>query len=143
MHHLSEQSAREDDVAVTVGGVFAFPSAKQAYYHGSVHLLLGESHAAAAHSRQAVQSYTSGPAEERSYGDEALARVALIASLVRLEDLDAAEDQLDQLRSWPTELRIRQLAPALDELGTLLERIPAPAARTMSQQLGDSQLLGR
>jgi tetratricopeptide (TPR) repeat protein len=116
IQRLRERSTAADDVGTTVGGLFAFSPAKQAFYAGTVHLLLGDPQSAAHHSTTAIRLYSTGPEHERSYGDAALARADLVSARLRQGDIDGAEQELDHLLSLPPEQRIRQLRPAVADL---------------------------
>ena len=68
-----------DDSAAAGGG-----AAKLRYYGGSTLSLAGEHEGAEAMAMEAISMYEASPPAERSYGDEALARVDVVTSrLVR------------------------------------------------------------
>ena len=102
-----------DDVC-DLGGVLSFPHAKQEYYLGSIHGLLGSHARAEQHAGAALAAYESGPAEERSYGDEALARLDIVNARLWAGDFDGGAEALAVVLTLPEELRIRQLGPAIN-----------------------------
>ncbi|MEY9211550.1 helix-turn-helix transcriptional regulator [Thermobifida halotolerans] len=122
LQHADAIERTHDDFGITFGGLFTFPQAKQEFYRGSVHLLLGDTATARHHAAAALKAYRSGPAQERSYGDEALACVDLVTALLRLGDLEGAERGLSALLQLPKEKRIQQLFPALAALSQLLSQ---------------------
>ena len=59
------------------------------YYAGSAYMLLGDAGSAQNNALLAIEMYETGPVEQRSYGDEALARVDITTVRLTLGDLDA------------------------------------------------------
>lgn len=122
------------DEITAFGGLLSFPLAKTEYYTGSTYSLLDQHQHAEQHARNAVQLYASGPKEQRSYGDEALARVDIIVSQVAQDDLEAATQALDHVASLPPALRIRQLGTGLLRIKAMLNE-PAALARPAARRL--------
>jgi hypothetical protein len=132
-----------------VGGVFGFDEAKSYYYAGATHIHLGQADAALVATGCAVELYASGPAGQRSYGAESLARVDMAVAYLLKRRLDGAAEALEPVLSIPAGLRIAQLgerlAGARGRLGDpafrdahegrdLGERISAFLAETITKQ---------
>jgi tetratricopeptide (TPR) repeat protein len=92
------------------GGLLTFPVPKQHYYAGSTYALLGETERAQENALLAIGIYETGPVEQRSYGDEALARVDVTTARLALGDLDGAREALRPVLDLPLERRIEQVA---------------------------------
>jgi C4-dicarboxylate-specific signal transduction histidine kinase len=78
--------------------------------------------------RIAIDAYASGPAEQRSYGDEAIAWIDLAIARASDEnaDLDAAADALRTIEEQPRE---RQLPTLVGPLTDLRAALSTPATR--------------
>jgi tetratricopeptide (TPR) repeat protein len=113
------ESAGEDELA-QFGGLLTFPAAKQLYYAGGAHSLLGNHEQAKRAALTAIELYETGPLEDRSYGDEALARVDVADAQLAAGDLDGATEALTPVLSLPPAQRIRQLHDRLTRVGTAL-----------------------
>ncbi|MCQ8773072.1 hypothetical protein [Streptomyces telluris] len=98
--------------------------------------LLGDHQRAEYHATAALRQYSAGPDEERSYGDEALARTDLITARLTQGDFEAAGRHLPQIIGLPPALQIRQLSTGIHRVQSLL-REPAlrsvPAARHLAE----------
>ncbi|MFE9407333.1 helix-turn-helix domain-containing protein [Streptomyces sp. NPDC006704] len=103
------------------GGILTFPGAKQEYYLGGTYALLGEHALAEQHATAAIAMYESGPKRERSYGDEALARLDVVTSRIAADELEGASEQFLPLLELPHNLRIRQIGHAVRRVADLLE----------------------
>ncbi|MGH3158098.1 MAG: hypothetical protein ACRDNF_16185 [Streptosporangiaceae bacterium] len=145
----ARESSREEDLHDEVGGVFGFDEAKSYYYAGATHIHLGQADAALVATGRAVELYASGPAGQRSYGAESLARVDMAVAYLLKRRLDGAAEALEPVLSIPAGLRIAQLgerlAGARSRLGDpafrdahegrdLRERIRAFLAETITRQ---------
>lgn len=116
------------------GGVLEFPQAKATYYAGSTYALLGDYADAERMATAAIRAYETGPPEERSYGDEALARVDIaLARLGRSDDIEGAADALAPVLALPPEQRIRQIGDGLRRVQQRLSRPRLLAARPVEQ----------
>lgn len=100
-----------DDVC-QLGGVLSFPAAKQEYYLGSVYGLLGKHGEAERHAEAALVAYENGPAEARSYGDEALARLDVTNARLSVGDLDGGLAAVSPVLALPEDMQIRQFGTA-------------------------------
>jgi hypothetical protein len=99
-----------------IGGIFTFPVAKQRFYAGSAYVKLHNPAEAQAQSLAAIAAYQTGPAIERSYGDEGLARIDVAAARLQQHDLDGVAEALAPVFALPTTLRIKQLGTALGDV---------------------------
>ena len=109
----ARDGAAGQDKLEEFGGLLTFPVPKQHYYAGSTHALLGEAQPAQQNALLAISLYETGPIEQRSYGDEALARVNVTTARLVLDDLHGAREALRPVLELPPERRIEQLAVSL------------------------------
>lgn len=116
------------------GGLLTFPEAKQEYYIGGTYTLLGEHALAEQHATAALTLYENGPREDRSYGDEALARLDITTARLAAGELEGAGEQLHRLFQLPPELRIRQLGTAMHRISGLLQQ-PQLAGNRFAREL--------
>lgn len=121
---IKAQRARDTSTPVDslaeYGGLLTFPEVKQLYYAGSTLCMAGEPEAAEQTALQAIQTYESGPTEQRSYGDEALARVDVAVARLATGDLEGAEQALSPVLALPPAQRIQQISSGLDRVRTVL-----------------------
>ncbi|RBO87946.1 hypothetical protein DFR74_110201 [Nocardia puris] len=122
--------AATDDLHDEVGGVFGFPDAKAQYYAGATFIHLGRAEPALAATRRAIELYAGGPAEKRSYGAEALARVDCAAAHLINGSLDGAAEALDPVLGLDEDKRIKQLE---ERLTGVRRRIAAPTFRAATE----------
>lgn len=131
-----------DDELAEFGGLLSFPVAKQHYYFGSTYALLGEDGRAQHNALLAIGMYEHGPVEQRSYGDEALARVDVTTARLALDDLDGAREALRSVLDLPPERRIEQLTVGIVRVRSALA-LPryarAPIARAIAQDVDQYQ----
>jgi hypothetical protein len=101
-----------------IGGILTFPEPKRLFYAASAYRRAGNIPAAIEHAQSAISAYTNGPAEDRSYGDEALARVDLAISHASGEtpDLAATGEALRPVTTLPAPLRLPTLGGPLRDL---------------------------
>lgn len=130
-----EQTPERDEVE-EFGGLLSFPTAKQEYYLGGTYALLGEYAEAELHATRAVERYITGPPEERSYGDEALAIIDIATAKLAQGDIDGAAQHLQQILDLPPERRIQQLGNAMDRIAGFLQQ-PTFADSREARQLAD------
>jgi transcriptional regulator with XRE-family HTH domain len=107
------------------GGILTFPEAKQEYYIGGTYILLGEYDLAEQHSARALHLYEHGPTAERSYGDEALARLNIATGHIATGEAEGAQEQ-----------RIKQLGDAMRGVAALLTG-PRWAGSPLARSLAD------
>ncbi|MGH3792425.1 MAG: hypothetical protein ACRDQ9_16855 [Pseudonocardiaceae bacterium] len=138
----ARDSAAGPDQLGEFGGLLSFPVSKQHCYAGSAHMLLGDADQAQQNCLLAIAMYEAGPAEQRSYGDEALARVDVTTAHLTLGDLDGAREALRPVFELAPERRIEQLAVGLGRVRSAL-RAPryarVPLAREIAQQVDHFQ----
>jgi hypothetical protein len=116
------------------GGLLTFPLVKQQYYEGSTLVLVGRYSDGAAAALNAISLYESGPPQERSYGDEAIARVDVMAARISQGDLDGARAAAAPVLGLPPEQRIEQLADSLSRVDQRLA-LPPFAASSPAREL--------
>lgn len=130
--------ATGQDTLEEFGGLLSFPVPKQHYYAGSIYALLGEAQPAQDNALLAIGMYESGPIEQRSYGDEALARLDVTTARLTLGDLEGAQEALRPVLLLPPERRIEQLTLGLARVRSALA-VPryarAQTARQITQEV--------
>ncbi|WP_300007468.1 hypothetical protein [Pseudonocardia sp.] len=122
-----DQDTGADDLA-SFGGILTFPFAKQLYYVGGALTTAGHPDAERL-ALEAIRLYESGPVEERSYGDEALARVDVATARLNAGDLDGAVAALAPVLELPPAQRIHQLCDGLVRVRSALALPPFHDAR--------------
>lgn len=130
----AREGCAPDDELVEFGGLLTFPVVKQHYYAGSTYALLGEAERAQENALLAIGMYETGPVEQRSYGDEALARVDLTTARLALEDLDGAREALRPVLVLPPERRIEQLAVGVGRVRSALA-LPRYARASIAREI--------
>ncbi|APE38892.1 hypothetical protein BOX37_31040 [Nocardia mangyaensis] len=129
---------RRDELHDEIGGVFGFPEPKAAYYAGATCIQLGRADQALTATERAITLYTSGPAPQRSYGAESLARVDNAAAHLINGSIDGAANALRPVLGLPEDRRIAQLG---ERLVDLRRRIAAPGYRNAVEARGlDEQI---
>ncbi len=119
-----------------------FTPAKQHFYGGSAFLRIGDPIAARRAALAAIDAYASGPADQRSYGDEALSWVDVATSRVaqRKGDLDGSVEALGVVLALPPSMQIPALAQPLADLRRELRQPRyhgAPLAGRMREMIDD------
>lgn len=84
----AREQRRASDGLTRFGGLLTFPEAKQEYYIGGTYALLGDHHEAEQHAAAAIELYEGGPSEQRSYGDEALARLDIVTARIAAGEIE-------------------------------------------------------
>ncbi|MFB8088402.1 helix-turn-helix domain-containing protein [Streptomyces sp. NPDC055992] len=133
----AREQQRDADSLSQFGGILTFPEAKQEYYIGGTYALLGEYALAERHATAAIEMYERGSQQDRSYGDEALARLDVVISRIAAGELDGATEQFLPLLELPHNLRIRQIGHAVRRVANLLEDPRLDRSRT-AQELADA-----
>ncbi|MEU7766854.1 XRE family transcriptional regulator [Nocardia sp. NPDC049190] len=118
--------ATTDTLHDQVGGVFGFNDAKAQYYAGATYIHLGQAEPALAATQRAIELYSKGPSEQRSYGAESLARVDCAAAHLINGSLDGAAEALYPVLGLDEDKRIAQLE---ERLTGVRRRIATPAFR--------------
>lgn len=119
-----------------VGGILTFPAAKLSVYAGQVAVLTGHAVQAERPAQRAVADYLAGPAQERSYGDLALARLDIAVARLAGGDLDGVREVLDEVLRLDAPHRIAPLAGSLQVLDDGL-RSPRYARVTVARDIRD------
>jgi hypothetical protein len=105
-----------------IGGILTFTQAKQHYYAGTTYRRIGDFEAAASNAQLAISAYAAGPAQQRSYGDEAIAwaDLAIARASGQIVDLDGAAQALRVLEELPDDRRLPTLVGPLRDLDATL-----------------------
>ncbi|WP_084352570.1 helix-turn-helix domain-containing protein [Millisia brevis] len=111
----AEISTGTDDLG-EFGGILTFPPVKARYYAGSTFRLIGDYDDAERYASDAIATYESGSTVERSYGDEALARVDVSISRIAKQDLDGAIVALRPVLDLPPSQHISQIGDGLRQV---------------------------
>nr|WP_280436204.1 helix-turn-helix transcriptional regulator [Nocardia carnea] len=119
-----------DSLHDEMGGVFGFSEAKASYYAGATYIHLGLAEPALAATERTIELYRSGPARQRSYGAEALARVDSAAAHLINGSIDGAAEALSPVLELAEDKRIAQLE---ERLAGVRRRICAPTYRGVAQ----------
>ncbi|WP_084161057.1 DNA-binding transcriptional regulator [Nocardia sp. BMG51109] len=115
-----------DNLHDEVGGVFGFNEPKSQYYAGATYIHLGQAEPALRATQRAIELYTTGPEERRSYGAESLARVDNATAHLINGSLDGAADALHPVLTLSEDKRIAQLE---ERLSGVRRRIAGPEFR--------------
>ncbi|MFF0528321.1 helix-turn-helix domain-containing protein [Nocardia amikacinitolerans] len=126
----ARELAATDDLHDEIGGVFGFPDAKAQYYAGATYIHLGQAEPALTATERAIDLYSNGPSEKRSYGAEALARVDSAAAHLINGSLDGAAEALHPVLGLAEDKRIAQLE---ERLTGVRRRIAQPAFRDATE----------
>ncbi|GIH10072.1 hypothetical protein Rhe02_81390 [Rhizocola hellebori] len=139
-HAISQLAASEYGVD-QFGGILSFGEAKQHYYAGTALRRIGEMDHARIRASAAIAAYETGPAHERSYGDETLARLDLAIAYVLGgdPDLDAADVALQPVTQLPEALLLPVLQGHLGELTAALS-CPRMIGSRQAIQLRDTAM---
>jgi hypothetical protein len=119
-----------------IGGILTFPEPKRQFYTASALRRLGHLGPAERAALAAIREYESGPAEQRSYGDEALAWLEVAISRAGRGELDGAAVAIERVQHMPSD---RHLAPFLRPLRELARsvssaRVQSAAAATIIRE---------
>ncbi|MDT5034436.1 MAG: hypothetical protein QOC94_4607 [Actinoplanes sp.] len=102
-----KRSGHQPDDLDAIGGILAFPAAKQSYYAAGAYVYLdGQQQQAEDEALNALDLYENGRPQDRSFSDEAGARAELALARVRGGQLDGARDALAPLLSLTPDRRI-------------------------------------
>lgn len=126
----ARETAVMDTLHDEIGGVFGFNHAKSHYYAGATYIHLGQADLALNVTRQAIDIYTKGSADQRSYGAESLARIDSAMAHLLKGSLDGAIDALEPVLALPVDKRIAQLN---ERLTGVRHRVAYPAFRNAQE----------
>lgn len=137
--HRAQQARDQADrpnALAEFGGILTFPEVKQLYYAGSTLALAGRHADAENAALAAIHLYETGPVADRSYGDEALARVDVALARTAADDLEGARTALTGVLDLPASHRIQQIAHGLQRVQDRLTH-PRYAATAVARELVD------
>jgi hypothetical protein len=100
-----------------IGGILTFPEPKRVFYTASALRRLGQLRQAESGALDAIAEYSRGPAEQRSYGDEALAWLEVAIARAGRGELDGAVSAIERVQHMPPERHLAWLLRPLRELG--------------------------
>jgi len=124
------------------GGLLTFPAVKQLYYAGSTLALAGRYEEAETAALEAIQLYETGPVAQRSYGDEALARIDVAEAGAATDDLDGTSAALLPVFALPANQRIQQIATGLERVRRRLAVPRYTKSRAARELAGDIAAFG-
>jgi tetratricopeptide (TPR) repeat protein len=107
----------------THNGLFAFSTAKEAYYAGSSLIWLQggrDARRAAAAAEDAIRLWQQGPPDERSIDDEHLAHIYAATAYVQLGELEAAAAHLRPVLDLPPEQHISWITKRMTRVADIL-----------------------
>jgi hypothetical protein len=125
------------DELVQLGGVLTYPTARQDVGLGTTYTLIGNYEAAYTHSSAAIAAYQNGPAEQRSYANEAWAHVDLMTvGLLEGAFDDDVDKSLQHITDLPAQMRIAPLGYAMDRVAALARSVEHKDDRAVRQLAG-------
>jgi tetratricopeptide (TPR) repeat protein len=120
-----------------IGGLCAFPLAKQHYYAADAHIFLtGAETDADREATQALALYEAAPDDDRAFGDEAGARSDLALARLRAGALDGTRDALAPVFDLPPDKRIGGIITSVNRVHNAL-RDPAISTSALARDLRD------
>lgn len=133
------RSAYQPDDLDAVGGLLAFPQAKQSYYAAGTYVFLdGEQQRAQSEALAALDLFEHGRPEDRSFSDEAGARAELALARVRGDEVDGAGEALAPVLELEPARRIGGIVTSAVRVHQALnERRHAgsPVARSLREEI--------
>ncbi|MEU6585905.1 hypothetical protein [Nocardia sp. NPDC046763] len=135
--HAAETADTADELT-PFGGSLRFPASKLAYYIGSSYRFIQEYSSAERWASEAIAGYLGGPTEERSYGDEAIARTDVAVARIACGAIDGATEILQPVFTLEPETRIYPIVDGLAHVGTMLKAthdVTDKPARALSQKI--------
>jgi hypothetical protein len=132
----AEQCGEPDDVTA-FGGVLRFPFAKASYYAGSTYRLIGDYPEAERWAGDAIDAYAAGPSNERSYGDEALARVDIAIARIEQHAVEGASEVLAPVLALPPGQRIHPVIEGMRQVDSHLAatHLRSPIVAALREQI--------
>lgn len=122
----------------SLGGLFGFSAAKQAYYAGSSLIWLEGGHDAERAEREAlaaIDMWQAGPESERSLDDERLAHIYLATARVQLGDVEGAAEAIEPVLSLPLEDQISWIVKRADRVAGMLSAPRFQGNRTAQEMV--------
>ncbi|MGW0634977.1 hypothetical protein [Nocardia salmonicida] len=112
LHGAEEESVGGDAVA-RFGGALHFRPAKMACYIGTTYRILGDHRNAELWALDAVHGYSTGPAHERSYGHEAVARADVAIIRIERRTIDSVDEVLAPIFALPESQRVPRVTESM------------------------------
>ncbi|WP_433717142.1 helix-turn-helix domain-containing protein (plasmid) [Nocardia sp. CA-084685] len=134
----AEETAGVVDEVNAFGGALTFPLPKLSSYVGSAMRRIGDHRRAEQWALEAITGYATGPADQRSYGDEALARIDVGLARIAGGDIDGADDILTPVLELPPEQRICPIMEGMRTVTAALQIHPhadAPVAKNLAETI--------
>jgi len=113
-----------------LGGIFTVNNARHAFYVGDCYVWFRQAEQlriAEAEALNAVRHYEAGPSEQRSFSEEALARLIVADARFHQGELEGAYEAARPVLALPPEYRITQVVEHLDSLA---QQLTAPKYRS-------------
>jgi hypothetical protein len=131
------RAAYQPDDLDAIGGLLGFPAARQSYYAAGTWVYVpGEHQRAQSEALSALDQFENGPADDRSFSDEAGARADLALARVHAEQIEGAQEALAPVLALGPERRIGGIVASAARvhhaLGTR-RYATAPAARDLRE----------
>jgi hypothetical protein len=130
-----QRAAYRPDDLDAIGGLLAFPQAKQSYYAAGTYVCLDGGQAKAqSEALAAIEMYEHGRPEERSFSDEAGARAELALARVNAGQIDGAHEALAPVLALEPERRIGGIVTSAARVHQAL-RVGRHVGSTVGQNL--------
>jgi hypothetical protein len=126
--HRSTLDGR-DQLYDEIGGMFAYPEAKQEQTLAQTYLYLGRPEQAEVSATRSLELYRSAPPNERAFGNEAAASIDLARARLELGDVAAAMESLGPIFALEPRQRQQFVVLRLVELRNNLETAAKPRSR--------------
>jgi tetratricopeptide (TPR) repeat protein len=111
-----EEHDGQDHLYDEIGGMFAYPEAKQEQVLAQTYIYLGEPAKAEESAGRSLELYQSAPATQRAFGNEAAATIDLAHARLELGNIEAASASLQPIFDLPPRQRQQFVVLRLVEL---------------------------
>jgi hypothetical protein len=121
----AEQAREQVTADDEIGGMLAFPEAKQTFYGATAHLWLGETARLRTAERLAAESvawYDAAPPERRRIGEQCLARLDLAGARLAMGELEGAGTAVRQVLQAGSRRRTDSVVRRLRHIANQLDR---------------------
>lgn len=132
------ESANTTDELASFGGSLRFPTTKLAYYIGSTYQFIQDYPKSETWALEAIDGYSHGPAEERSYGDEAIARTDVAIARITRGAVDGATEILKPVFKLKPDQRIYPITDGMTAVDNILlatHDLTAASVRNLSEEI--------
>lgn len=133
------QAAHDPDDLDAVGGLLAFPQAKQSYYAAGTYVCLdGEQERAQSEALSAINLFENGHPQDRSFSDEAGAHAELALARVNSGHVDGAREALAPVLALEPERRIGGIITSAGRVHHALRggrHTGSPLARSLREEI--------